>query len=108
MNTYFQDVYFTPLHKEFNNILKTKLYLIEGSELPDSFYKYLRHSIQENVQFNLWNNYNIDTSGVKGIPYPNDLYPDIKTGLDNAMKKYSELTLILDKKDGLVVMKQKS
>ena len=34
---YFLDNYFSKLHQEVNQILKTKLYLIEGSEMPESF-----------------------------------------------------------------------
>jgi hypothetical protein len=101
INNFFQKNYFIPLHEEFNTVLKTKLYLIEGSELPESFYTYLRHAIQEQVQLTLWNNFKIDTSDVRGIPYPNVLYDDIKNGLDNAMLKYFELTSILDKKSGV-------
>lgn len=87
---FFQDNYFVPLHEEMIRILKTKLYLIEGAEMPDSFYKYLRHSIQEQVQGTLWRKHGVDTSHVRGLPYPNEIYQDIKSGLDSTMIKYEQ------------------
>ena len=87
---FFQDNYFIPLHEEMLRILKTKLYLIEGAEMPESFYKYLRHSIQEQVQGTLWRKHGIDTSHVRGLPYPNELYKDVKSGLDSTMIKYEQ------------------
>lgn len=87
---FFQDSYFIPLHEEMLRILKTKLFLIEGAEMPESFYKYLRHSIQEQVQGTLWRKHGVDTSHVRGLPYPNELYQDVKSGLDSTMIKYEQ------------------
>jgi len=86
----FQDTYFIPLHDEMIRILKTRLYLIEGAEMPESFYKYLRHSIQEQVQGTLWRKHGVDTSHVRGLPYPNEIYQDVKRGLDSTMFKYEQ------------------
>jgi hypothetical protein len=98
---FFQEKYFIPLHEEMIRILKTKLYLIDGIEMPDSFYTYLRHSTQEQVQRALWNGYHIDTSHVRGIPYPNELYQDVKSGLDSVMLKYEQCLKSLEVKDGV-------
>jgi len=87
---FFQENYFIPLHDEMIRILKTKLYLVEGAEMPDSFYKYLRHSIQEQVQGTLWRKHGVDTSHVAGLPYPNEIYQDVKSGLDRTMIKYEQ------------------
>ena len=58
--------------------------------MPDSFYKYLRHSIQEQVQGTLWRKHGVDTSHVTGLPYPNEIYQDVKSGLDRTMIKYEQ------------------
>lgn len=94
---FFQKNYFIPLHDEFNGVLKTKLYLIEGSLLPTTFYDYLRHAVQEQVQFIMWDEHKIDTSDIQGTPYPNRLYFDIEQGLENTMMAYHELTMLIDK-----------
>jgi hypothetical protein len=56
--------YFTPIHVEIAALLRTKLYLLEGSNLPESFAKYLEHAMQEECQHLLWNQLQIDTSRV--------------------------------------------
>lgn len=86
---FFQDNYFFPLHQQINEILKSKLYLIEGTQLPEPIYQYLRHAAQERAQALLWRQSGIDTSYVAGLPYPNELYDVIKGGLDEVMQRYS-------------------
>lgn len=89
---FFQEKYFFLIHRELNEILKTKLYLIEGTELPRSYYAYLRHAIQEQAQTELWSERQIDTSYVQGVPYPNELYDAVKQDLDILMQRYESLT----------------
>jgi hypothetical protein len=87
---FFQANYFVPLHHQFNAVIKNKLYLAEGNELPESFYQYSRHAIQEQAQLSLWTENGVDTSDVPGIPYPSYLYNELKVVLDDLMKEYSK------------------
>lgn len=82
---YFREKYFYPLHIEIRSIIKTKFHLIEGIELPESFWVYLNHSTQETIQIDIWNNLQIDTQYVKGIPWSNLFEKDIKKTLDKLM-----------------------
>ena len=61
------------MNAEISQILKTWLYLAEGAAMPQAFYKYLKHSLQERAQSALWRGHQIDTSFVPGGPYPNEL-----------------------------------
>jgi hypothetical protein len=88
LTDFFLDNYFAKLHQEVNQILKTKLYLIEGSEMPDSFFTSLRHVNQERDQRLIAKDLGIDTSFVPGVPWPEDFYTDIKRGFERAMSKY--------------------
>ena len=54
--------YFRPLHDGIAAILRTKLYLVEGVALPESFYAYLKHTNQERVQADLWQKEGLDTA----------------------------------------------
>jgi hypothetical protein len=90
VHEYYQAAYFRPVHDEIRSIIKTKLYLVDGVEMPDSFYSYLRHATQERDQRELANNQHIDTSNVKGVPWPADFHRDIKRGFDTAMRRYEE------------------
>lgn len=87
---YYQKTYFIPLHTEIREIIKTKLYLVEGAEMPASFYDYLKHALQERDQRNLALDYRVDTSFLPGVEWPSNFHNDIKRGFDNAMKRYEE------------------
>jgi hypothetical protein len=58
------DRYFSVLHDKIRSIMREKMHLIEGASMPDSFYDYIQHSVMENIQINLWNEKQIDSSAV--------------------------------------------
>jgi hypothetical protein len=87
---YFHETYFGPMHEEIRRILRSKLYLVDGSEMPESFYLYLKHAAQERDQREIWKRYGIDTSFLKGQPWPDDFYNDITSGFEHAMRNYDE------------------
>lgn len=70
--------------------MRSKLYLVEGSEVPESFYLYLKHAAQEYDQKYLWNQHGIDSSFLSGEPWPNNFYEDIKKGFESSMKNYEK------------------
>ena len=85
---YFQETYFGPLHDDIRQILRTKLYLVEGRDVPKSFYDYLRHAGQERDQRVIWKRYQLDTSFLKGKPWPDNFDEDIRIGFESAMKNH--------------------
>jgi hypothetical protein len=85
---YYQNNYFIPLHDEIRQIIKTKLYLVDGAEMPPSFYEYLRHAIQERDQRELAQQLGVDTSFLPGVPWPTGFHDCIKNGFDTAMRRY--------------------
>jgi hypothetical protein len=90
IESFFKNEYFFDLHKEILRILRTKLYLVEGAEIPASFYEYLYHATQEQAQFRLWKENNIDTKHIVGEPFPDQFINDIKFDLRNAMQRYNQ------------------
>jgi hypothetical protein len=80
--------YFGPLHAEIRSILKDRLHLLEGVEMPDSFNEYLKHATMENVQQRLWIEQHISTKSVSGIRWNQQFPDDVKAGLDAAMGRY--------------------
>lgn len=87
---YYQKNYFIPLHDEIISIMKSKLYLVEGSKVPDSFYLYLKHAAQERDQKSIWDLHGIDSSFLHGEPWPEDFYNDIKKGFETAMENHQQ------------------
>jgi hypothetical protein len=85
---FFWQRYFSPLHQEIGELLRTRLYLLEGNRLPDSFSKYLEHSTQEASKHLLWDELKIDTSRVGGKHWPDQFYIDVKGTLGRLMDEH--------------------
>jgi hypothetical protein len=90
VDRYYHETHFRPIHEEIRQILKTRLYLVDSAAMPDSFYAYLRHALQERDQRDLAEQQHIDTSFLKGVPWPEGFHDEIKRGFDSAMKNYEE------------------
>ena len=85
---FFWKHYFTPLHDQIAGLLRTKLYLLEERQMPESFGQYLEHATQEACQHRLWTELSIDTSQVKGRQWPSAFHDDVKASLDQLMDEY--------------------
>jgi hypothetical protein len=90
VDRYYHETHFGPIHEEIRQIIKTRLYLVDGGAMPDSFYEYLRHASQERDQRELAEQQHIDTSFLKGVPWPEEFHQEIKRGFDTAMKNYED------------------
>jgi hypothetical protein len=88
------------LHDEIRQILNTKLFLIDGVEMPDSYRNYLMHSVMQNVQHKLSQEDNINTSSVKGAEWDDQFPTDVKAGLDKAMYHYDGIIQELERSAG--------
>jgi hypothetical protein len=85
---HFATAYFKPLHDEIRQVLKSKLYLVQGADMPQSFYDYLQSSTQEILQHELWAREHIDTSFIQGQRFPDAFFPDIERTLKSLMLEY--------------------
>jgi hypothetical protein len=83
--------YYAPLHAAIREILKSKLFLMEGVDLPQSYTDFLTHSVMEGIQRTLKEKDGINTSSVKGFPYPEPFNSAVKAGLEKAMRSYDEI-----------------
>ena len=79
--------FYLPLHRQIRSILQSRLYLVNGLTVPESFENYLRHSVQYEVQSRLWFECQIKSDKTEGTPYPVDFNPDIEAGLDKVMEE---------------------
>jgi hypothetical protein len=102
LREFFWEQYFAPLHSEIAALLKTKLYLLEGVLMPDSFARYLEHATQEACQYRLWKEHQIDTKHVSGLPWPEKFDEDVRDTLRRLMEQHQsgveELSLRKDPK----------
>jgi len=86
---YFWATHFNPLHRAIRDLLRTKLYLLdEHGRMPASFVAYFQHSVQEEVQQTLWDQFSIDTSFIEGTPYPPEFPRHVRTTLTRLLAEY--------------------
>jgi hypothetical protein len=88
---HFGQVYFEDLHRRIRDILREKAHLVEGGTIPNSFYKYMKHSIMEHIQIDLWESKQISTLQAKGYPWPGEFADDIERGLLAALERRQAL-----------------
>ena len=86
---YFWSAHFKPLHAEMRAILKQKLYLLEGSRLPESFLEYIQHSVQEEAKQDLMSKSGIDTTRVSVPRFPTAFAKDIGSTLESLLKAHN-------------------
>jgi hypothetical protein len=64
---YFNEKYFLPINSQMANLIRSKIYLVETNNLPDSFQHLLKHEAQFSCQYYLWKEANISSDEIKGI-----------------------------------------
>jgi hypothetical protein len=79
--------YFLPLHQEIRGILKLKIHLFEGVQIPDSFIRYIHHFTSESIYWRLTEEEKIETS-VTVSEFPSRFYDDLKKDLDFVLARY--------------------
>jgi hypothetical protein len=77
-----------PLYAEMRKILREKLYLLDASEMPQSFKDFLSQVVQNEAQHRLWVDKNISTINIQGTPYPENFSKDIATSLARLTDEY--------------------
>lgn len=90
--------YFSSYHASILQLMRDNMHLIEGITMPDSFYKYIQHSMMQNIQIKLWSNNGIDTSIVEGIGWPEQFNNDVEQGLKRAIERYDRILIELNSK----------
>jgi hypothetical protein len=83
----FYNTFFLPIHNQISDIIKTKVHLLEGDSIPDSFQKYFGHFTSERAYYYLTER-QIDLSGVVVSDYPPKFYWDVRRGFDEVTTRY--------------------
>jgi hypothetical protein len=97
--TFFQTRYFFPFHEKIRDVLASRLYLVDGGSVPESFSQYLEHSTQQVVQHRLYADFAVSTDHIPGVPWPDAFYDDVKTSLDGLMAKHERCLRTLHAED---------
>ena len=81
--------FFLPIHEQINEILKTKVHLLEGPTTPKSFTFYFKHYATEKAYWNLTGD-GKDVSNMRIPPYPSEFYYDVRKGYDAVLQRYED------------------
>ena len=88
---FFREEYQMPLNNEIRDLIKNKFHLIEGKELPSSFWTFLQYSTQQSAQVRLWKELQMETHHIQGTPWPNEFEEDVKKTVTELINRYDSL-----------------
>jgi hypothetical protein len=89
---YLCERYFFPVNHEISALLKTKLFLLETGQMPETFNKFFEHAAHFEVRHSMWRDTGYDTSSKPGPGWPEDFGNDILQSLQRLNRKFFELT----------------
>ena len=92
----FRIEFFLPLHAEMKGVLSSKLFLVEGGEVPSSFRRYLEHSAEQFLRDHLEEKLALDASVALQAMWPEQLEEEIEATLKELMSQYNECLSDLD------------
>lgn len=87
---YFVENYLIPINKEIAQLIQSKIHLIEGEELPESFGVFLEHQTYYMVLHRLWKKEGQESDDVNGPKWPTDFENDARRTLKELRKRYQE------------------
>lgn len=87
---FFRENYYLPLNMQMMELIRTKVYLLDSSAIPDSFVEFIRHAAQLDSFHGLWKQANIRTHGLKPIEYPAEFRSDVERTLNELRREYNE------------------
>lgn len=96
---YLKDAFFLPINIQIAELLRTKVYLVESSEIPISFKDFLSYQAQFEVLHRLWKDKEIDSKQIHGIGWPAQFNLDVAESLGKLRKRYRDQLQQADSSD---------
>lgn len=87
---YFVETYYLPLNSKMAELIRTKIYLLDSDEIPDSFKQFLRHQAYYECLHNLWKDKGITSDEIQGGEWPSDFEADVRNTLNKLRRDYNE------------------
>ena len=79
-----------PAHLQMENIILSKIDLLEEHEIPNSYFDFIKHS-QFNRTYMNREGYGGLSYFEKSVPYPHEFTADIKSGYEKKRREYLDL-----------------
>jgi hypothetical protein len=87
---YFVEKYFLNLNSQMADLIRTKIYLLESDELPESFQQFLTHSTEFDSLYTLWKDKKVSSDEVRITHWPTAFESDVKDSLDKLRRNYND------------------
>lgn len=85
------ETYLIPTNNEISKIIRNKIHLLDSSELPDSFIKFLEHQVQFECYYRFKKDNKLDTYDILGTIFPEEFDHNIESTLNELRQKYNVL-----------------
>lgn len=78
---WFVETYFLPINQQIGELIRSKIYLLENGELPESFVRFLEHETQFECLHRLWQDKQVTSDSIKGAGWPKDIQHGVQETL---------------------------
>jgi hypothetical protein len=96
---FFLEAYWFPINSKIVELIRTKIYLLEEKELPNSFHAFLIHAAGFEALHRLWKERGQSTDEmVEGVGWPDQFSKDVQSTLLKLKERYQECLDKLGKK----------
>jgi hypothetical protein len=85
---YLVEKYLLPIQARIAGLLQTKIHLLADDDLPTSFANFLEYQSQFEFLHMLWKETGIESSGVRGVHWPEAFEADVGTALNRLRNEY--------------------
>jgi hypothetical protein len=88
---FFIEEYWFPINKKIIELIRTKIYLLEEKELPESYHAFLKHAAGFEALHRLWKEVGESTDKmVKGVGWPEQFNTDVYQSLVRLKECYQK------------------
>jgi hypothetical protein len=85
---YFVERYFIPGNTQIRELIRSKMHLLEGGNLPESFASFFEHEVQLEALHKLWKEKGVDSSDIHGPGWPVDFESQTQVVLDQLRTRH--------------------
>jgi hypothetical protein len=78
---WFVEAYFLPINKQIGELIRSKIYLLENGQLPESFERFFQHETQFECLHRLWQEKRVTSESIVGAGWPKDLQSNVQETL---------------------------
>jgi hypothetical protein len=88
---FFQERFFLPINSDIRDLIRSKTHLLERGQMPVSFSQFFVHEAHYSCLHPLWKELGISSLEVRGVSWPDEFAPDVKSTLRLLTQRHQRL-----------------